>query len=85
MYVKINIMKVKLKFSSRISVVRSVSGVGKWLLSCTASSISNGAKIPEAKPRYPHSQSSVLIAESHPQHISWAKSMYIHVHSIIIK
>lgn len=54
-------MKMKLKFSMRISAVRSVNNMVKLLLSCIVHSISNGATISEITPRYPHSCSSALV------------------------
>lgn len=38
-------MKMKLKFSMRISVAGSISSMGKLLLSCIAFSISNGTTV----------------------------------------
>lgn len=45
MYVKINIMKMNLKFSMRVSVVRSTNSMGKLLFGCIAFSISNGTVV----------------------------------------
>lgn len=46
-------MKIKFKFSVRISAVRSVNNMGKLILGYTVYSISNGATISEVTPRYP--------------------------------
>jgi len=52
------VMKMKLKFSMRISAVRSVDNMDKLLLGCIDYSICNGATISEITPRYPYSGSS---------------------------